>query len=162
MAARLRKRPKLPADSGDLIVAGRSAYGSIGLLLGFIAMGTLGMLIEYHGQTTTSDRLGVVVSYAIGAAMLVLMLVVILVWDRPWLQISAETIRYIEGSSDPLTLHCQSGNALRIVYAGTLRLRPGLTVGDSQPVLPIRRFSARKLRQACTARGWDFPPVIGY
>lgn len=157
MAAR---RPKLPVGGGDSIVVWRSAARWIGLYFALIALFALAIVTAYQSQPTTAGRIEAVAFFGFFIALFALGLIVA-VRRRSRLQVSTETILYATAKDNTLTLYRQSGIVLRIVKTGPAsRPMPGLTNGDAAMILPISRFSTRKLRQACAARGWEFPATI--
>jgi hypothetical protein len=144
----------LPVGGGDAIVIWPTKVGLYVLFGVLLVVPVLALVFGYMTVSTSAGRIGVVAG--MGALIaLVLSGLIAAVTSPSRMEVSSGMIVYITAADNTMTLYRESGNALRIVRAGSPR--PGLTTRDADTELPIGSFSASKLRHACAARGWQFP-----
>jgi hypothetical protein len=71
----------------------------------------------------------------------------------------AATARTRAAGPEVLVLDRSAGQDLRLLTTsrGTRTYANGLTIAGAGTTLPIRTFDPNQVRQACLAKGWQFP-----
>lgn len=151
-------------SAGNSITLRSTAVGT--WLFGVIAAVCAFALVRgYLGAATTAGRVGAVTFMGL-CVLLFGWMAVFLLLRRSTLEISADAITYSSYPSAKsralgtrqLVLERSSGDELSVVLTGPQgRQRQGLTIGGSGTILPLNLFSSDRVKQACVARGWQFP-----
>ncbi len=147
-------------NSGDAIVIRERATANAWLFGGLTAVFVLAFARGITGAQTQGGKVAV-------ALFTGLMIVIIgggwiaRISRRATLIVAHDSISYITTNGDALILDRQSGDALKIVRTGSPRYgRTGLTIQvprtTPMTILPITSFRIGQVRQACSAKGWQF------
>jgi len=123
-----------------------------GLLVVFV----LALARGLAGAQTAGGRVAAGVGLGAVVALTVWMWAIV-IRRRGHLEITGQEITYASGKGQPVTLSRQQGDVLRVVEKGAPRYpKPCLTVQGASTVIPLNLFRLSEVRQACTARGWQF------
>lgn len=150
--------PPGPAGpAADTIVLRQSRLQRDGLFGALIAVFLVALLRGYPGAQTTTGRVAVVVFVSVVTAALAVGWVRLI--RRPCrLEISSQTITFVDGKGAARVLSRSSGDELKLVSLGSGRYRQyGLTIQGADTVLPLPFFSAKQVKRQCRAAGWSFP-----
>jgi hypothetical protein len=142
-------------DSGAIIV--RESRAQISTLLGFLTVACVAALARgVPGAQTAAGRVAVAVVFG-GLLMILVAGWVAMLRRRSRLEITENTVRYVQRHGQVSTLSRQQGDELR--WVKELRGRTwqlGLTISGTGAVILLGRFSRKAVHQACLARGWRF------
>jgi hypothetical protein len=154
-----------PQDSvGNPITVQASPIGTW-LLAVLAAFCALALVRGYLGAATTAGRIGIVIFMGLCSVFFAWVAVILLI-RRSTLEVSADAITYSSYTSAKskamgtrqLVLDRSSGDQLSVVRTGPQgRQRPGLTIAGTGTILPLNLFGANRVKQACLAKGWQFP-----
>jgi hypothetical protein len=147
-----------PADPAAApIVLRQSRLQRDGLFGVLIAVFLVALVRGYPGAQTTTGRVAVVVFVSVATAALAVGWVRLI--RRPCrLEISSQTITFVDGKGATRVLSRRSGDELKLVSLGSGRYRQyGLTIQGADTVLPLPFFSAKQVKRQCRAAGWSFP-----
>jgi hypothetical protein len=150
--------PPGPADpAGAPIVLRQSRLQRDGLFGALIAVFLVALARGYPGAQTTTGRVVLVIFVSVVTVALAVGWVRLL--RRPCrLEISGQTITYVDGKGATRVLSRRSGDELKLVSLGSGRYRQyGLTIQGADTVLPLPFFSAKQVKRQCRAAGWSFP-----
>ena len=146
-----------PADPAGAIVLRQSRLQRDGLFGALIAVFLVALVRGYPGAQTTTGRVAVLVFVSVVTAALAVGWVRLI--RRPCrLEISSQTITFVDGKGATRVLSRRSGDELKLVSLGSGRYRQyGLTIQGADTVLPLPFFSAKQVKRQCRAAGWSFP-----
>jgi hypothetical protein len=142
-------------DSGATVV--RESRAQISTLLGLLTVACVAALARgVPGAQTAAGRLAVAVVF--GDLLVILVVGWIVMLRRPGrLEITEDTIRYVQRNGQVSTLSRRPGDELRWVKQLRGRIwRLELTVPGTDAVMLLGTFSRKTVQQACLARGWRF------
>ncbi len=112
------KRPRLPVGGGDAIVIWPTKVGLYVLFGVLLVVPVLALVFGYMTVSTSAGRIGVVAG--MGALIALLLSGLIAAVTSPSrIEVSSGMIVYITAADNTMTLYRESGNALRIVRAGS-------------------------------------------
>ncbi len=146
---------KSGAGAGPVIVQESRLSLSV-LFGGLLAVFVLALVRGLAGAQTPGGRVAVAVIFGAAAAGTASAWVVVL-RRRGHLEITGQAITYAGGKGQPVTLSRDQGDVLRVVARGAPRYPARcLTIQGTSTVIPLGFFRLSEVRQACTARGWQF------
>ncbi len=123
---------------------------------GLLAVVVLALWRGLAGAQTAGGRVAVAVIFG-AAAALAAWAWVVMIRRRGRLEVTGQAITYAGGKGQPVTLSREQGDMLRVVQMGAPRYpRRCLTIQGTSTVIPLNFFRLSEVRQACTARGWQF------
>jgi hypothetical protein len=154
-----------PASQDDSIVL-RPSAGAAWVWVVLAAFFAFALVRGYLGAGTTGGRIGVVIFMGACVA-LAGWAAAYMVTHRPTMSISASQITWAKAATartraagpEVLVLDRSAGQDLRLLTTsrGTRTYANGLTIAGAGTTLPIRTFDPNQVRQACRAKGWQFP-----
>jgi hypothetical protein len=143
-----------PADPAAApIVLRQSRLQRDGLFGALIAVFLVALARGYPGAQTTTGRVALVVFVSVVTAALTVGWVRLI--RRPCrLEISSQTITFVDGKGATRVLSRRSGDELKLVSLGSGRYRQyGLTIQGTDTVLPLPFFSTKQVKRQCRAAG---------
>jgi hypothetical protein len=147
---------RLGAGTDPVILQESRLWLSV-LFGGLLAVLILALVRGMAGAQTAGGRVTVAVIFG-AAAVLAAWAWVVVIRRRGHLEITGQAITYAGGKGQPVTLSRQQGDVLRVVARGAPRYSARcLTIQGTSTVIPLSFFfRLSQVRQACTARGWQF------
>ena len=140
----------------DPVILQESRLSLSVLFGGLLAVVVLALVRGLAGAQTAGGRVAVAVIFGAAAALAAWAWVVV-VRRRGRLEITGQAITYAGGKGQPVTLSREQGDVLRVVARGAPRYPARcLTIQGTSTVIPLGFFRLSEVRQACTARGWQF------
>jgi hypothetical protein len=130
---------------------------SLNVLFGvLLAVVVLALVRGLAGAQAAGGRVAVAVIFGAAAALAAWAWVVV-IRRRGHLEITGQVITYAGGKGQPVSLSREQGDVLCIVARGAPRYPARcLTIQGTSTVIPLNFFRLSEVRQACTARGWQF------
>ncbi len=146
-------------DPGSIIVS--ESRGQVGFLFGFLVLVfAVALARGVAGAQTTAGRTAAAIVCGVLIAVLITGWIAMI--RRPArLEVTEDTVRFVQRNGQVSTLSRQRGDALRFVkqHRGALSRvwTLGLTIAGTDTVITLPGFFSRNaVRQACGARGWRF------
>jgi hypothetical protein len=149
--------PQDQIDAGaDPVILRESRLWPNVLFGALVVVFILALVRGLAGAHTAGGRAAVAVIFGAAAALAAWAWVVV-IRRRGRLEITGQAITYAGGKGQPVTLSREQGDVLHVVEMGAPRYpKRCLTVQGTSTIIPLNLFRLSEVRQACTARGWQF------